>query len=225
MKKKIIIRKKVDNNKKQVSVPGPSLRLNKQTICIEATAAIYMRTGQTICSFTPGSQTYYLNLTSLIVNSNNFSKLSTSGVMNSEFLQCRGMTMKWFPSVIVPVQGTFEPSAFDIRYIPFISTDSILPSGYYGNYNASTASILLQQTGRAQSWIVKFPNSPVVNENNRPSLGQFLSCYNVLNYPSQHGGIIAIIQTTPSLNTITSYNPKLGFLELKFYIDVFNSIV
>jgi hypothetical protein len=136
--------------------------------------------------------------------------------------------MAWFPAQYVPVSTTFEPEAFDFRYIPTFSTDSVLPSGYAGNFNESQLSVLLQQTAMPRTVIVPlshFYNIPLVSESNRQILGQLINSFNFTNYPDQHGGILTLIQTVPAVNSISAYNPKLGFVEVKFHVDIYNSLV
>jgi hypothetical protein len=201
--------------------------LNKIAVDIEATQPVYLRTSQTIASFASGSQVYAINLCTLIASSNNFTKFLTSGVPNFEYIRCTGFSLAWFPSNVSSVPVTFEPASFDFRYFPSYSTDSVLPSGYYGNYNESHYSVLLQQTGAPRRTTFSLKELPVylVNESNRQCLGQMINAYNFTNYASTHGGILSLIQTTPSVNTVAAYNPKLGFIELKFHIELFNSVV
>jgi hypothetical protein len=201
--------------------------LNKISVDIEATQSVYLRTGQTIASFSSGSQVYAINLCNLIASSNNYTKFLTSGVPNFEFIRCTGFSLAWFPSNVSSVPVTFEPASFDFRYFSCYSTDSILPTGYQGNYNESHYSVLLQQTGLPRRTNFSLKELPVylVTEANRQCLGQMINGYNFSNYASSHGGILTLIQTTPSVNTVATYNPKLGFIELKFHIELFNSVV
>jgi len=202
-------------------------RLNTIKLDIEATQSLYLRTGQSIASYSNSSQVYALNLANLIASSNNFAKFLTSGVPNFEYIRCTGFTITWYPSNIVSTQGTFEPAAFDFRYLAAYSTDSILPTGYYGNYNESHYNVLLQQTNSAKRMVFPLSNLPsyLVTEGNRQCLGQVINAYNFANYASSHGGILTIIQTTPSVNTVSGYNPKLGFLEIKMHCELYNTIV
>jgi len=201
--------------------------LNVIVVDIELTQSIYLRTGQSISSFSSSGQVYYKNLSSLIANSNNYQKFITSGVPNFELIRCTGFTLTWYPSNVVSTQGTFEPAAFDLRYIPCYSTDSVLPSGYQGNYNEGHYNVLLQQSNRPITKIFPLKELPtyLVTEGNRQCLGQVINAYNFTAYPSDHGGILSIIQTTPSTNSVSAYNPKLGYIELKFHLELYNSIV
>jgi hypothetical protein len=201
--------------------------LNVISIDIELTQSVYLRTGQTISSFSSGSQVYSLNLSTLIVNSNNYQKYLTSGIPNFEFIKVSGFALTWYPSNVVSTQGTFEPAAFDLRYFSCYSIDSVLPSGYQANYNESHYNVLLQQSAKPFTKIFPLKELPtyIVDENNRQCLGQMINAYNFTTYASSHGGLLSIIQTTPSVNSVSAYNPKLGFIELKFHIELFNSII
>jgi len=233
MNKKNYSSKKNKKNKKNAQQQTSVLRLsrrfnlNKISLDIEATQTIYLRTGQTASSFSSGAQTYALNLPNLIASSNNFAKYLTSGVPNFEFIKCSGFTLTWYPSNIVSVSQTFEPAAFDLRYIAAYSTDSVLPTGYQGNYNESHYSVLLQQSATPRTMVFSLKELPayITTEGNRQCLGQMINGFNFYNYASSIGGILTLIQTTPSVNTISAYNPKLGFIELKFHIELYNSIV
>jgi len=221
-------RNKVANKMKDAPLRLKSIfNLNRIMVDIEATQSIYMRTGQTISSFSSSSQVYHINLCNLIATSNNFTKFLTSGVPNFEYIKCSGFTLTWYPANIIPVSQTFEPVAFDFRYFSGYSTPTVLPSGYQGNYNESHYSVLLQQTGRPTTRIFSLKELPsyITTEGNRQCLGQVINAYNFTNYPGDHGGILTIIQTTPSVNTIAAYNPKLGFIELKFHLELYNSII
>jgi hypothetical protein len=206
---------------------GAKFRLNTIKLDIEATQSVYLRTGQTIASYSSGSQVYALNLPNLIASSNNFTKFITSGVPNFEYIKVTGFTLTWYPSNIVAVQGTFEPAAFDFRYIATYSTDSVLPTGYQGNYNESHYNVLLQQSARPRTMVFPLLELPsyITTEGNRQCMGQVINGYNFYNYASSIGGILSIIQTTPSVNTISAYNPKLGFIEIKLHCELYNSIV
>jgi hypothetical protein len=226
--------RKTEQTKKQASkqkdVPLSISRkflLNRINIDIELTQSVYLRTGQTITSFSSSSQQYYINLNTLIASSNNFAKFLTSGVPNFEFIKCSGFSLAFYPSSINSVSTTFEPAAFDLRYLPAYSTNTVLPTGYQGNFNESHYNVLLQQTTKPfyKRFSLKELPSYVVSENNRQCLGQMINGYNYANYPGDHGGILSIIQSTPSVNTIATYNPKLGFIEIKFHIEFYNSIV
>jgi hypothetical protein len=209
------------------SVPR-GLKLNKILVDIEAAMSVYLRTGQTSQSFLVGSQTKFINLNSLIAGTNQFQKYLTSGVPNFEFFRCTGFTLTWYPSLITPVATTFEPAAFDLRYISSLSTDSVLPSGYSGNYNESHYNVLLSQSAKPITTIVSLKemvNIPIVSESNRQCLGQYINSYNYTNYPDTHGGILVLIQSVPSVNTVSTYNPKLGFVEIKFHLELYNTVV
>jgi hypothetical protein len=194
---------------------------------VEATQSIFLRTGQTLSSFSSSSQSYDLNLNNLLVSSNNYTKLLTSGVPNFEFIKVSGFTLTWYPSSIIPVTATFEPAAFDLRYFSSYSIASVLPSTFQGNYNETHYNVLLQQTSRPVTRVFALDQLPtyIVSESNRQCMGQIINAYNYTNYASQHGGIMTIIQSTPSTNTIALYNPKLGFIEVKYHLEIFNSVV
>jgi hypothetical protein len=229
-KKSKTINKAIKNKSKAHDMPlslSRIFRLNVISIDIELTQSIYLRTGQSAASFSVGSQVYSLNLCTLIAASSNYQKFLTSGVPNFELIRCTGFSLTWYPSTVVSTQGTFEPAAFDLRYIPAYSTDSVLPSGYQGNYNESHYNVLLQQTARPVTKWFSLKELPtyLVTEGNRQVLGQMINAYNFTNYASSHGGLLSIIQTTPSVNSVSAYNPKLGFIELKFHIELSNSII
>jgi hypothetical protein len=185
-----------------------------------------MRTGQTIASFASGSQLHYINIGSVIINSNVF-KSSTlqSGVPVYELFKVASLRLTYYPAIVLPVSGTFEPSAFDFRYIAAYSTDGQLPSTYYANYNVAQMSVLLAQTNRPQTVSIPLPREYLPNEQNRQCIGQLTNAFNFTNYGDQYGGIVTLIQTIPSLNSITAYNPKLGYLECKIVLNCYNNIV
>jgi len=193
---------------------------------IEATQSIFLRTGQSTVSYSQSGQVHSLNLVNLFATSNNFGRFYTSGVPNFEAVRCVGMELTWYPSTIIPVQGTFEPAAFDLRYIHTCSSDTTLGSGYYGNYNESHYNVLLNQSASPRTMKFDFRNLPyVANENNYSALGGLMNAYTVNANPLLFGGCMVIIQTTPSVNSISAYNPKLGFIELKFNLELYNTII
>jgi hypothetical protein len=192
---------------------------------LEAAAPVYLRTGTTISSFSASTNLHYINIGDIIIHSNSFlSQLIKSGVPIYEMIRIKRVHITWYPSTILAVTNTFEPSCFDFRYFSCYSTDSVLPLNYYSNYNYSDLSVLLQQTNRPQSKELKLAREYIPCETNRQCLGQLSSLYNFANYGDQYGGILTIIQTIPSLNTISSYNPKLGYLEIKVLASCYNSV-
>jgi hypothetical protein len=163
----------------------------------------------------------------LISTSNNFAKKTTLGVPNFEMLQVTSLQVTWYPAQIAPQIGTFEPVAFDLRYMPTKHTDTVLPIGYSGNYNQSHYNVLLQQTAKPVSRLFSLKNMPymISSSQGKACLGQLMDATHfALNAPNL-GGILTIMESTPSLNTVIGYNPKLGFFELKFQIDLYNTIV
>jgi hypothetical protein len=218
-----IDKKKHNNN--IVKIP----RMYNQNILrvdIEATQTVYLRTGQTIASFAPGSQLYYVNLNTVVLNSNNIQKFFTGGIPNFEMIRITGYTMTWYPALIQPVTSTFEPVAFDIRHITNYSINTFLPGSYQANYNEAQYSALLQQTSRPRTTIFSLPSQPVIlSDAGYPCIGQYVTAYTFAAAAANIGGTIHIIQSTPSTNTIALYNPKLGFFELKFHVELYNSLV
>jgi hypothetical protein len=206
---------------------SPKFNLNVLKLDVEFQQSVYSRTGQSAVSFSSGSQTQSVNLSTLLAATNNMAKFVTSGVPNFEIIRVTGITITWFPSTYIPVQGTFEPTPFILRYHPNYSTSAVLPSGYSGNYNEGHFKLLLQQTSRPSTFVLPLKSLPpyLVTEANRQCIGAFVNAYNFVNYPSDHGGLLSIIQTTPTTNSISAYNPKLGYLLLKYHVELYNSIV
>jgi len=161
-----------------------------------------------------------------MASSNNFSRFYTSGVPNYEMVRIKAFTITWYPSLVTPVSGTFEPAAFDLRYIHNYASDSVLGSGYSGNYNEAHYNVLLSQTARPRPMTFDLTEIPfMLNDNNYPCLGSYVNAYAFNSNPQLYGGVLAIIQSTPGVNSVSSYNPKLGFVEIKFRVELINQIV
>jgi hypothetical protein len=211
---------------KFIAGPYKALYFNNFRAEFEITQAVYQRTAQTAASFASGSQTYYLNIANLIANSNTFKEqcINSSSVPTYERYKITELQFTWYPNVLAISQGTFEPVAFAIRYYQNYSVDTVLPTGYQGNYNQSHLPCLLQQSNRPQSFALKLPDEYICNESNRPNVGQWISAFVFNNYASTLGGIITLTQSTPSLNTVGAYNPKLGELQIRVIMLCCNSI-
>jgi hypothetical protein len=219
-------KKNSQQNMKFYKMPS-CLVLNRTHLSVELTQTVYLRTGQTIASFDVASQLYYVNLNTLLANSNNLAKQETSGVPNFEFMQVTSFHLTWYPTILTSTQGTFEPTAFDLRYLPTRLSDTTLPSGYYGNYNESHFNVLLQQTSRPIGKLFCLKQMPAIlsSSQGKQCLGQLVDAFNFTTNYSNMGGILTIIQSTPSLNNVSAYSPKLGFFEIKYELDLYNSIV
>jgi hypothetical protein len=187
---------------------------------------VYLRTGQTAASFASGSQTYFINIASVIQASNTFREqvINSSSVPIYERLRISELQFTWYPNNLAISQGTFEPVSFSLRYYANSSVDSILPTGYQGNYNQTHMPCLLSQSSRPQSFALNLSDTYIANENNRPNVGEWISAYVFNNYASTLGGIITIAQSTPSLNTVGAYNPKLGQLQIRAVMLCCNSV-
>jgi len=234
MKKKFTNKSRRANPNKEIArlkrtplLIGPSLKLNTIDLEIDAQLPIYQRTAQTAYSFSPGSQVYWINLANTIAVSNNFLKYISAGTPTFEFIQVSGFTLSWFPTEVQPVSTTFELPTFSFRYFPAYSVDSVLPSGYNANFNKTNIDMLINQTSSQQTrtFILNQLPSYIVSEGNRQVLGQVINGYNFYNYASSHGGILTLIQPIPSVNSVATYNPRIGTINLKFHCIIYNSVV
>jgi hypothetical protein len=208
-----------------VSIPS-RLKLNKLRFDVEATEAIYLRTGQNTVSFSPSAQVYTLNLNNIVALSNNLAKFLTSGTPNFELIRITGYSITWNPAMLVPVSGTFEPTAFQLRHFNYHASSTNLPSGYQGNFNEVHYKVLLSQTNRPVRTVFSLPSLPLVlSEQAQPCIGQYINGYTFVTYAPNIGGIISIMQSIPALNTIPAYNPKLGFFGFKLHVELLNTVV
>jgi hypothetical protein len=185
-----------------------------------------MRTGQTKASFASGAQTYLVNLCDNLFASNTFQSLFSGGVPLYEYCRISSFTITWYPALIIPVSGTFEPEAFDLRFQKTTASASSLPTSFSGNYNQAQYSVLLQQTATPRVWRNNLNTESYLSEQNLPSIGMNMNLYACSQAnPNSFGGSLLLIQTQSSVNTVASYNPKLGFVEIKYELELLNSIV
>jgi len=197
---------------------------NQLVFTVEITQDVYIRSSQTSPSFQPGSQSYAVNLGALLKNSNNFSayvKQGTVGVY--ERLKVHTITLKWEPAYYLPVVGVFEVRVFGFKYFEEYSTDSVLPSGYQGNYNKVDYEIVPQITNIFRAKNLTLPRNYLTSEGNRQCIGQETNVYNFVNYGDQFGGILTLIASTPQLNT-SMVNEKLGSVKITYVVQCFNPV-
>lgn len=227
MKKNIIKfakkRQSVKNTHTTVTIPR-SLHINTFMFKMDLDIPVYFRTGQTTASFAIGSQVTYVNMAALLTASNSFTKqFLTAGSPMYELTRLVKFNFIWNPSVILPVTATYEPQPFDLRYVSCYDTDTVLPSGYAGNFNTSHLKCLLSQTNRQQSFKIHPPAVALMSDSNRQCLGQWISGFNLASYGSQLSGILILLQVVPGVNSVAIYNPKLGYIKCVITMECLNT--
>jgi hypothetical protein len=198
----------------------PSQILTKRSEFIVMDIPIYSRTGQSTCSFSDTLQTYYLNLNNQLISTIFWTDtvLTSTGLALYEYVMVHHLSFKWLPSELQPVQGTFQPAAFNLRYLDAYSDDTNLPTSYQVSSMPVNLECLPQQTFRPQLFNIECSNKARFGEGDSGCLGQ-LQTVGTFNGQS---GIIVINQPAATINTIASYNPQIGVLKITFQMYLIN---
>jgi len=225
---KISRKRKLRNKRKSVyKIPiSPSLVLDSRMLDIQLQIPVYFRTGQNIYSFSSSGQLYFNNIPLSILTSSVY----TSSCLNSasapiyEWMQIQNMTIKWYSQAVQVISKTFELSPFGIRFIRDQNDDSSLPASYPGHQNPVHLEVLPLQMTKPQTHSFDLKTTTVFGPPFAANMGALMSLPYFQNNANSVGGILTIIQPQLAVNTVTTYNPQIGYIECNVKILLVNTI-
>jgi len=135
------------------------------------------------------------------------------------------MDVRFLPKKVIAVSGTFEPTSFGLRYVHNAINDSSLKPTYYGAFNPVHKKFLIDQTTTPQGFSLKFPSQYYSTAGFLGTFGTPQSVYEYQNNSANAAGILTLVQPELCVNTISSYNPIIGFIEIDLHLSLCNSFV
>jgi len=135
------------------------------------------------------------------------------------------MEVRFLPKKLVAVSSTFEPTSFGLRYVHNAINDSSLKPTYYGAFNPVHKKFLIDQTTTPQMFRLKFPSQYYATAGFMGTFGTPQSVYEYQNNVANAAGILTLVQPELCVNTISAYNPIIGFIEIDLTLSLCNSFV
>jgi len=228
LSRKLRLKTKPRNKRRSAyNIPiSPSLVLDSRMLDIQLQIPVYFRTGQNIYSFSSSGQLYFNNLPLSILTSSVYTSscLNSASIPIYEWMQIQNMTIKWYSQAVQVVSKTFELSPFGIRFIRDQNDDSSLPSSYAGHQNPVHLEVLPLQTTRPQTHSFNLATSTVFGPPFAANMGALMSLPYFQNNANSVGGILILVQPQIATNTVTTYNPQIGYIECNLKILLVNTI-
>lgn len=193
---------------------------------IEFDLPVYSRTGSTTFSFSSSSQIQYANIAFLAVNTFMWTNtaLNPAGIAQYEYVMVPHVLFEWVPTQLTAVQGTFQPSGFNLRYVDGRFDNTDMPTNYFASQIPVNLQCLPTQTSRPQQFSVVLTNAYRAGNGNEACLGQLIAASYFSNNPMLVNGILVLNQPVATVNTISSYNPVVGVIKVTIQLELINAL-